>query len=239
MSNIFARTGVDISEPLTKQTGDVSSGVEKEQNAVRWRSWMKRVFWILMILALIWGCQKQADSESQSTTATPAGQQAKAGEEGTPGNRSLSPSPRVSEHSKIWLTSATGKPGEQVKLDLYYFLDEPAKTIVVPLTYLGNATIDSFSWVGSDLASYATRPVNVRNDLKIFLAAVVPMTEPDIPADSGFMGTIYFHIDKDAPPQTVSVETTFVYPGNTLSYVDTLIGAVTPQWTAGSIKVEK
>jgi len=197
---------------------------------------MKRVFCVLMILGLMWGCQKQADSESQADASKPAAQQQ---QEGVQAERPVSPSPRMSDNSKIWLTSATGKPGGKVKLDLYYSLDEPAKTIVVPLTYLGNASIDSFSWVGSNLAKYATRPVNVRNDLKIFLAAVVPMTEPDIPADSGLMGSIYFSIEKDAPPQTVSIETTFIHPGNTLSFVDTLIGSVTPQWSPGKIEITK
>jgi hypothetical protein len=135
------------------------------------------------------------------------------------------------------LSSAEGKPGEQVKIDVHYYIPEPSKTIVVPLTFLGNVVIDSFSWVGSDVENYGMKPVNIRNDLRIFLAAVVPTTEPDIPADTGFYGSIYFSIEEDAQPQTVAIETTFIHPGNTLMYIDTLIGGVTPQWEAGTITV--
>ncbi len=202
---------------------------------------MKRVLFALLIVSLIWGCQKQAEEKPKSET--PA---AKQSEQSTAErldqmkeNAPVSPEPRYSEDSKIWLSSAEGRPGEQVKLEVRYKISEPSKTIVVPLTYLGNAEIDSFSWVGSSLEEYGTKPVNIRNDLKIFLAAVVPITEPDIPAGEGLFGSLYFTIDKDAPAQTVSIETTFVYPGNTLTYVDTLIGAVTPQWESGLIKVIK
>lgn len=200
---------------------------------------MKRFLLMVLILGLILGCQKEAEQKSQAETETPGQQRATEEVADNSERRSVSPAPRMSEESKIWLTSAEGKAGEQVKVDVHYYLNEPAKTIVVPLTYLGNAEVDSFSWIGSSLADYAMRPTNIRNDLKIFLAAVVPMTEPDIPPDSGFMGSIYFSIAEDAPPQTVNIETTFVYPGNTLSYVDTLIGSVTPQWESGSIKVVK
>ena len=204
---------------------------------------MRHVVPGVLALGLMLGCQKQAEQKPQTQTPPPAQQSAaetpqqesQQAREATP----PSPAPRMSMDSKIWMTSAEGKPGQQVKLDVHYRLSEPAKTIVVPLTFLGNAAVDSFSWVGSSLAGYQMRPVNIRNDLKIFLAAVVPLTEPDIPADSGFLGSIWFTIDKDAPAQTVVVETTFVYPGNTLQYVDTLIGSVTPQWQAGSIKVVK
>jgi len=204
---------------------------------------MKRVVLGVLILGLMLGCRKQPEQKPLTETQ-PSAQQSAAENPQQPGEKareasSQSPPPRMSKDSKVWMTSAEGKPGQQVKLDVHYSLSEPAKTIVVPLTFLGNASVDSFSWVGSSLAKYQMRPVNIRNDLKIFLAAVVPLTEPDIPADTGFLGSIWFTIDKDAPPQTVVVETTFIYPGNTLQFVDTLIGAVTPQWQAGSIKVVK
>jgi len=201
---------------------------------------MKRLICTTLALALLWGCQKQAEQQ-------PAAQREQAAEQGrqqledTPeeaGERKpVSPEQRYSETSKIWLTSAEGRPGEQVKIDIYYYIDEPSKTIALPLTFLGNAVVDSFSWVGSNVANIVTRPVNIKNDLRILSAAVIPMTEPDIPSDSGLFGSIYFTIEKDAQPQTVAIETTFVYPGITLMYVDTLIGAVVPQWEAGYIKV--
>lgn len=204
---------------------------------------MKRLFCTILALGIVWGCQKQAEQEPVAETATPAEQsrEQEISDALDEPRRDMPSSPdhRFSQDSKIWLTSAEGKPGEQVKIDINYYISEPSKTIVVPLTFLGNAVIDSFSWVGSDLAEYAMKPTNIRNDLRVFLAAVVPMTEPDIPADTGFFGSIYFSIEEDAPPQTVAIETTFVYPGNTLMYIDTLIGGVTPRWEAGSIKVVK
>ena len=204
---------------------------------------MKRVALGVLACALMLGCQKQAEQRSAAEAPPPAQQSAtespQQAAEKAHESTTASPPPRTSQDSRVWMTSAEGKPGEQVKLDVHYYLSEPAKTIVVPLTYLGNASVDSFSWAGSSMASYQLRPVNIRNDLKIFLAAVVPTTEPDIPADTGFLGSIWFTIDKDAPPQTVAIETTFIYPGNTLQFVDTLIGAVTPQWQSGSIKVVK
>jgi len=202
---------------------------------------MKRFVFAVLILGLLWGCQKEAEQKPRGDAGTPleksTAEEAASGLEKARESVPVSPEPRFSEESKVWLTSGEGRPGEQVKLDLYYYLSEPAKTIVVPLAYLGNARIDSFSWVGSTVADYAMRPVVNRNELKVFHVAVVPMKEPDIPADSGMVGSIFFTIEKDAPPQTVSIETTFIYPGLTLSYVDTLISLVTPQWGAGSIKV--
>lgn len=204
---------------------------------------MKHLVCMIVALGMLWGCQKQAEQEpaAQSETAAPQTREEKIAEAMEQARREMPPTPqhRYSENSKIWLSSAEGKAGEQVKIDIRYHIDEPSKTIAVPLTYLGNAVIDSFSWVGSDLLHIATRPVNIKNDLRIFSAAVVPMTEPDIPAGSGFMGSIYFTIEKDAQPQTVAIESTFVYPGITLMYVDTLIGAVTPQWEPGFITVVK
>jgi len=200
---------------------------------------MKRFVLAVLVFGLIWGCQKQAEQGAQGDAQQGTTERASGASEQDTDDLSMSPPPRVSENSKIWLTSSEGKAGEQVKLDIYYYLSEPAKTLVVPLTYLGNASIDSFSWVGSDLADYNMKPVQVRNDLNILQVAVVPMGEPDIPADTGLVGSVFFRIDEDAPIQTVNIETTFIYPGNTLSYVDTLVGLVTPQWEAGSIKVVK
>lgn len=200
---------------------------------------MKRFVLAVLVLSLIWGCQKQAEQESQGDAQPGTAERASGTLEQDTDDLSMSPPPRVSENSKVWLTSGEGKAGEQVKLDVHYYLTEPAKTLVVPLTYLGNASIDSFSWVGSDLADYSMKPVQVRNDLNVLQVAVVPMGEPDIPADTGLVGSIFFTIEKDAPIQTVNIETTFIYPGNTLSYVDTLVGLVTPQWESGSIKVVK
>lgn len=202
---------------------------------------MKRLICTILALGMLWGCQQQAEPESaaQSEVKAPQTREQKIAEAMEQARQEMPPPPqqRFSEASKIWLSSAEGKAGEQVKIDIHYYIEEPSKTIAVPLTYLGNAIIDSFSWVGSDLAYIATRPVNIKNDLRIFSAAVIPMTEPDIPADSGFMGSLYFTIEKNAQPQTVAIESTFVYPGITLMYVDTLIGAVTPQWEPGFIKV--
>ncbi len=204
---------------------------------------MKRIVCTILALGLVWGCQKQAEQEpaAQTENSTPQSREQRIAEALDEAKSQMPPSPkhRFSEDSKIWLTSAEGKPGEQVKIDINYYISEPSKTIVVPLTFLGNVVIDSFSWVGSDLANYGMKPVNIRNDLRVFLAAVVPTTEPDIPVDTGFYGSIYFSIEKDAQPQTVVIETTFIHPGNTLMYIDTLIGGVTPQWEAGSIKVIK
>ncbi len=213
---------------------------------------MKRIILVLFTLGLLLGCQQQAEEtpgaesaqQGEEHEATQAENQQQAKQERfkelleeTKEKMPSSPEPRVSTTSKIWTTSAEGKPGEQVKIDVMCDIDEPSRSIVVPITFLGNVVVDSFSWVGSDYLDYSTRPTNIANDLRVFLAAVVPTIEPDIPAGEGKIGSIYFSIEGSAPPQTVVIESTFIYPGNTLMYIDTLIGAVTPQWEPGTITV--
>ncbi len=212
---------------------------------------MKRIILVLLTLGLLLGCQQQAEEtpgteaaeEAQEHAATQTDDQEsqkerfeeilKEAREKMP----PSPEPRIATDSKIWTTSAEGKPGEQVKLDVYAKIQEPSRSIIVPITFQGNVVVDSFSWQGSAYLDYDTRPTNIANDLRVFLAAVVPTIEPDIPAGEGLVGSIYFTIEESAPPQTVAIESTYIYPGNTLMYIDTLIGKVTPQWEPGTITV--
>jgi len=193
---------------------------------------MKRMIALVLVLGLMIGCQKKTETQQQAQT--PA---ATATETATPKTEPTRPKPAMRpSDARITVESPTVAKGQKGNFKIHYYAVEPAKAVVIPLKVPDGMILDSVSFAGSVLAYLANRPVRLNNEAHTMLLAAIPVTEPRIPAQEGVLATVFFTMKNDAA--SGAIESTFIPPGNYMTYVDTLNAGVEPIFEGGQVTVK-
>jgi len=192
---------------------------------------MKRMIAVVLALGLVIGCQKKTETQQAAPTPVPTNQTA-------PQKTAMArekPIMRPSD-TRIVIESPTVAKGAKGSFKITYYPTEPAKAIVVPLSVPDGMTIDSLSFKGSVLDYLANKPVRIDNEGHKFLMAAIPVTEPPIPAKQGLLMTVFFTMKSDAT--SGAIQSTFIPPGNFLTYIDTASAGVEPNLEGGQVTVK-
>jgi hypothetical protein len=192
---------------------------------------MKRMIAVVLALGLVMGCQKKTETQQVAKAPVPTNENTAQRENIAREKPIMRPS-----DARIVVESPTVAKGEKGSLKITYYPTEPAKAIVVPLSVPDGMTIDSLSFKGSVLDYLANKPVRIDNEGHKFLMAAIPVTEPPIPAKEGLLMTVFFTMKPDATSGTI--QSTFIPPGNFLTYIDTASVGVEPNLEGGQITVK-
>ena len=191
---------------------------------------MKRMIAVVLVLGLIVGCQKKTETQKQAET--PAATAENAAKSRVAREK---PIMRPSD-ARIVVESPTVAKGQKGTFKIDYFAVEPSKAMVLPLTVPEGMFLDSVSFKGSVLEYLANKPVNLNNKEHTLLMAAIPVTEPPIPAKDGLIATVFFTMKDDAV--SGAIQSTFVPPGNFLTYIDTASASVEPIFEGGQVTVK-
>jgi hypothetical protein len=193
---------------------------------------MKRMIALVLALGLVIGCQKKTETQQVAQTP-PAAANETATQNATPTRQK--PVMRPSD-ARITVESPTVAKGQKGSFKVHYYAVEPAKAIVLPLKVPDGMILDSTSFTGSVLTYLANKPVRLNNTAHTLLLAAIPVTEPRIPAKEGLLLTVFFTMKNDAASGLI--ESTFIPPGNYLTYIDTLNAGVEPLFEGGQVTVK-
>jgi hypothetical protein len=138
----------------------------------------------------------------------------------------------------ISVASVTTLPGQNVAVAVNMYNDELLGAITIPLHWSSpDITIDSVSFVGGRINYLSNKPATIYNaDQNVIFGCLVVMEEY-IPAGSGMVATLYFHVPSGIPDQFVTIDSTTIPPVANLVLNQTNSADIIPVMVPGKIKI--
>lgn len=137
----------------------------------------------------------------------------------------------------ISIINAVTVQGQDVAVSINMYNDELLGAVTIPMHWSSpDITLDSVSFVGSRLAYLALKPVSIYNTQQSVVFGAVVMLEEYIPAGSGLIAKLHFHIPAGIPDQNVTIDSISIPPAELL--LSQTSGAdIYPQMVAGKITI--
>jgi len=192
---------------------------------------MRTAIAALLAAAALTGCQQKTEQKPAETTAQSQAQT----DESAIAKRAPRPAMKQSD-ARVWIDPVTVAKGKSGAFQIHYYGVEPARAMVLPLSFPVGMRVDSISFAGGMLEYLSSRPTRIENDSHFLLMTAIPMTEPDIPAKEGILARVHFTLGQDAVSGVI--DEVFVPPGNYLTYVDTAGTLIEPVFEPGKLTVQ-
>ena len=149
----------------------------------------------------------------------------------------ITPSTPSSEDT-VRVATVAAQPGTQAVVPVYFYNSKPVAAIVVPLKYNSSDVVcDSVSFAGSRAEYIELKSQNINAIEKTILIGIIALVEPPIPPGNGLLVNLYFSVNKDAPLQTVEIDTCMIPPVNQLVFVDENAMDIKPHFIQGHIVI--
>ncbi len=138
----------------------------------------------------------------------------------------------------ISIVSAVTVPGQNVAVSINMFNDELLGAVTIPMHWSSpDITLDSVSFVGSRLAYIGNKPVTIYNANQNMVFGAIVILEDYIPAGSGLIAKMYFHVPGGIPDQFVTIDSVTIPPAAELLLSSTSGANIYPQMVSGRIRI--
>lgn len=137
----------------------------------------------------------------------------------------------------ISIVNAVTVQGQDVAVSINMYNDELLGAVTIPMHWSSpDITLDSVSFVGSRLAYLAQKPVSIYNTQQSMVFGAIVIMEEYIPAGSGLIAKLHFHIPAGIADQNVTIDSISIPPAELL--LSQTSGAnIYPQMVAGKITI--